>query len=95
MCAGVSAVLYPTPPEICAAMRGLARLVRKIILFYDAILDEAPALFNAEFLFVRLPVAISPFGGLPLKLFVPFTIPNFHDGLPLFGRHLPARAPIF
>jgi len=53
----------------------------------DALFDEAPPFREAEFLLVRLFIAIGPLGGILFELLAPFPISYFHDRGPFLGRH--------
>jgi hypothetical protein len=66
---------------------GATGIGRQIELGTGAHFDEVPPLAQAELLFVRQPVAVSPLGRLLLQLLTPFLIPHFLDLGPLFRCH--------
>jgi hypothetical protein len=52
------------------------------ILSRDALFDEEPPFREAEFLLVRLFIAIRPLGGVLFELLAPLPISYLHDRRP-------------
>jgi hypothetical protein len=67
--------------------------ISKKILLGNAFFDEGPALGDAEFLLICLPVAVGAPGRFLFELLAPLPVPHVQDGGPLFDRHPSFHAP--
>jgi hypothetical protein len=70
------------------------KIISKKTLLGNAFLEEAPALGDAELLFICLLVAVGALGGFPFELLASVPIPYIQNGRPLFDSHPSFHAPL-